>query len=253
MLRSILRVAVVSSVMLGASSALAADAAPTAMGSAGTIFLGAERLFGVSFNNAKSTTSQGGTDVTSTYSRTDIGLLLNANGASAFGEGTYLNPFLIPRLGFDYSVIDNLTVGGSIGFWHASSSTKAEGGGRSQETDGDSVNAFLFAPRVGYIIGLNEKMGIWLRGGLTYYNFGVTHPKTQARNVETSDSVNGLAFSLDPVFVLSPVEHFGLFGGLMADIPLSGSTTNDNGNGTKTSTDLKFQNIGLNFGILGYF
>lgn len=236
MLRTILRAAVVLSAVVAAPSALAAD-----MGSAGTIYIGAERMFGLSFNHEKREPAGG----TVTNSHTDIGLLWNPGLNS---------PYTIPRMGIDFAVIDNLTVGAGLGFWTSSSSTKTETGGTTVDQDGDTTTAVLFSPRVGYMIGLSDRLGIWLRGGFTYFSISSSSP--ERNGTKTTSSSNGLAFSLDPIFVVSPVEHFGFFGGLMVDLPLSGKVkgeTTTGGSTTTNETDTKFQNIGLNFGILGYF
>jgi hypothetical protein len=236
MLRSVLRAAVVLSAVLAASPALAAD-----MGTAGTLYIGAERMFGLSFNHEKQTPAGG----TITNSHTDIGLLWNPGLNS---------PYTIPRMGVDFAVIDNLTVGAGLGFWTSSASRKTEGGGATVDQDGDTTTAILLSPRVGYIIGLSDKVGIWLRGGFTYFSISSSSP--EQNGTKRTNSSNGLAFSLDPIFVVSPVEHFGLFGGLMVDLPLSGKVKGETTTGGSTvtnETDTKFQNIGLNFGVLGYF
>ncbi|MGZ3417723.1 MAG: hypothetical protein ACXWUG_11960 [Polyangiales bacterium] len=244
MLRSILRAAVVLSALVVAPSAIAAD-----LGAAGTIYLGAERMFGVSWNQFK---VDRGVDGTSSYSNTDVGLLWPAS--HTLSDNAVPSPYTIPRIGFDYAIIQNLTIGGAIGFASSSLSTKTERNGASVTQDGDTFTSFLISPRVGYMIGLSDKMGIWLRGGFTFFNLSDKSPEVNGR--KTTNSANGFAFSLDPIFVLSPVEHFGFFGGIMLDLPLTGTLKNETvtpGRTDSTSYDSKATNFGLNFGLLGYF
>lgn len=242
MLRSILRAAVVLSAVVVAPSALAAD-----LGASGTIYLGAERMFGVSANSFKVDR-----DGTSTYSNTDIGLLWGAS--HTLGDNAVPSPYTVPRIGFDYAIIPNLTIGGAIGIASSSLGTKTERNGASVTQDGDTVTSFLVSPRVGYIIGISDSVGIWLRGGFTYFSLSDKGPEVNGR--KNSSSASGLAFSLDPILVLSPVDHFGFFGGLMLDLPLTGTLKNETvqpGQTTSVSYDAKATNFGLNFGLLGYF
>jgi hypothetical protein len=243
MLRTILRAAVVLSAVVAAPSALAAD-----LGASGTIYLGAERMFGVSANSFKVDR----TDGTQTYSNTDIGLLWSAS--HNIGDNAVPSPYTVPRLGFDYAIIPNLTIGGALGFASSSLSVKTDRAGATTTQDGDTVTSFLISPRVGYIIGISDSIGIWLRGGFTYFNISAKSPEVNGR--KTTNSANGLAFSLDPILVLSPVDHFGFFGGLMLDLPLTGTLKNETvqpGRTDSTSVDSKATNFGLNFGLLGYF
>jgi hypothetical protein len=242
MLRSVLRAAVVLSAVVAAPSALAAD-----LGASGTIYLGAERMFGVSANSFKVDR-----DGTSTYSNTDIGLLWTSS--HTLGDNATPSPYTVPRIGFDYAIIPNLTIGGALGFASSSVSIKSERNGATVTQDGDTVTAFLISPRVGYIIGISDSVGIWLRGGFTYFNLSDKGPEVNGR--KSTNSVNGFAFSLDPILVLSPVDHFGFFGGIMVDLPLSGTLKNETvqpGRTDSVSYDAKATNLGLNFGLLGYF
>ena len=99
---------------------------------AGRFTVGAERLFGVawdteteSLNGSKTTTSE-----------TSVSLLTKQASS----------PFSASRIGFDYFVIDGLSVGAALGY--SSVSESVDSGGTSRDLL--SLHGFLFAPRVGY-------------------------------------------------------------------------------------------------------
>lgn len=249
MLRKSLALLAFASVGLASNVAFAQDPAPAGagIGSAGNLIVSAERMFGVAFTSEKSEQTVGGVTTTQTNSDTGFGLLWNP------GTST---PYNVPRVGVDYTVIDGLTVGGSLGFYTQSSKTKQEQGGASQEQDGPSLTALLFAPRVGYMLQFGDTMGLWLRGGVTYYNISSESESTVGANtVKNENGINGLALSLDPAFVITPVSHFGFFAGAMIDFGLTGKSKSESTSGgttTSTEVDQKFNNFGINFGLLGY-
>ncbi len=258
MLRKSLALLAFASVGLASSAAFAQEpvaAAPASVvdggiASAGNLIVSAERLFGFSVAEEKTDQTVGNTTVTRTDSQTSFGLLWN--------PGASTSPYLIPRVGIDYTVIDGLTVGGSLGFYTHSTSSKQEGGGQSREVDGPSLTALMFAPRVGYILQFGDNMGLWLRGGITYYNVSSESESDAAGGtgtVKTETSTSGLALSLDPAFVITPVKHFGFFAGAMIDFGLSGTAKSEQSSGGATTSqevDQKFNNFGINFGLLGY-
>ena len=252
MLRKSLALLAFASIGLASSAALAQETAPADGGiaSAGNLIVSAERLFGFSVAQDKTEQTVGNTTVTQTDSQTGYGLLWN--------PGAISNPYLVPRVGIDYTVIDGLTVGGSLGFYTQSSSTKSESGGQTTDRDGPSLTALMFAPRVGYILQFGDSMGLWLRGGVTYYNVSSERESPApggTGTVKTENSTSGLALSLDPAFVITPVKHFGFFAGAMLDFGLSGTAKSEQSSGGTTQSqeiDQKFNNFGINFGLLGY-
>lgn len=62
-------------------------------------------------------------------------------------------PFDTPRVGFDYFVIDGLSVGGHLGL------------GFYIPSDGDSAAWVALMPRVGYALSLTDKLDVWPRLG----------------------------------------------------------------------------------------
>ena len=139
-------------------------------------------------------------------------------------------PFDVPRLGFDYYIIDGLSLGGSIGY--ASYSSDEDPGLFGEYSD------FIFAPRIGYTWMFSRVVGFWLRGGLTYH----------ATSVEGDDGdESGLAFTAEPTFVFAVTPHFGFTAGVNADFDLVGSR--DEGD---FDSDVHYRSIGIQLGLLGW-
>jgi hypothetical protein len=183
--------------------------------------------------------------------------------AAAPLNATLPNVFTIPRVGFDYTVIPNLTVGGDLVLFFTL------GGNQSKETDDNaggkttaSVNEpkstiFGIAPRVGYILRFTSLLSVWLRGGFSYYTATVTQTLENA-NVQTTTSVNvdQLALDLDPQLVITPIPHFGFTVGLTGDIPLTGGhslTTRTPTNTTSLSASSSLLFVGMTGGLVGWF
>jgi hypothetical protein len=166
--------------------------------------------------------------------------------------------YSIPRLAFDYLVIPGLTVGAALGYLHRSGSGESTNmAGVTTSVDSPSGNGLLFNPRVGYIFDFTPLLSLWARGGFTYYwakNEGTLG------NTTRKESFDGLAITLDPQLVITPVPHFGVTVGPMFDLPLAGSSKGETTTtvGPVTMTDLseakvKITNWGIAAGILGYF
>jgi hypothetical protein len=159
-----------------AATTMARPAAAQAFGNQGDIAFSAERMMGIYFYDEGD-------------SSTHIGLGIAPIGASA-------SPYLLPRLGVDYFIIDNLSIGGSLGF------------GDFDPEHGRATSGALINPRVGYAIEFNRTFGFWPRGGFTYRNFG--------DNQE-------FAFTLEAMFYAAPVEHFAVTFGPLMDIGIAGT------------------------------
>jgi hypothetical protein len=167
----------------GATIARSADA--QAFGNRGDMAFSAERLMGVYFYDEPP-----GGPGPQPSSSTHIGLGIAPIGASA-------SPYLLPRLGFDYFVIDNLSIGGSLGF-----------GDFDPEGNNNATTGAMIAPRVGYALEFSKVIGFWPRGGFTYRNFG--------GNEE-------FALTLEAMFYAAPVEHFAITFGPLMDLGIAGS------------------------------
>ncbi len=63
-----------------------------------------------------------------------------------------------PRAGFDYFIIDGLSLGGNAGL--------------SLNTYGNTSLGYLIAPRIGYAFQFTDTIDLWARGGLGVYGSG---------------------------------------------------------------------------------
>lgn len=193
--------------LLGATSAKAQEQFATK----GTAAFSADRLFGVGLHHGY-TQGDGTTD------STDVGFVWRAPA----------DIYEIPRLSFDYFVIDGLNIGGSIAYASNSGDHGLYGNG-----------AFLLAPRVGYCWMFSRAVGFWLRGGITYDNI----------NYGGGAGEWGLALSAQGMFVISPVDHFAFEVGPTMDITIVGKAYEGRG----PDVNRTYRNIGLiNAGLIGW-
>ena len=218
----------------------------------GTLIVSADRMFGFTSWSARAEQ-----DVPA------VGTVVNKSSYTQFGllwgggvSGT-VNPFAAPRISVDYTVIDGLTIGGSLGFLSDGTKTSGESRGVTSEKDGPTTSGFVFAPRVGYILGFGQNFGLWLRGGITYWTYSSSTDNANGAGVITTDkvSVNGFALNLEPTFVISPVDHFGFYVGGVLDLPLSGKFKDERitpGRTDSTETTYKILNLGLTTGLMGW-
>jgi hypothetical protein len=186
-----------------------------------------------------------------------------AVGNTAVGGSSLPNVYTVPRLGFDYTILPNVTVGGDMVLFFTL------GGTQSQETDNNaggkatmSVSApkstiFGMAPRGGYILRFTNLVSLWLRGGFSFYTATVRQTVSND-NVQTTTSANvdQLALDLDPQLVITPIPHFGFTSGLTADLPLTGghsltTTTPNTSASASASSSLLF--VGITCGVIGWF
>jgi hypothetical protein len=237
-------------------------------GEKGQLIFSADRL--VPFlgytNNSSGTTTSGGSISLFYGNNSWIGTSTGA-GPGAAGATTYAwgNPtfYTAPRLGFDYTVIANLTVGGNfvLAFPTGGNASSCTGNVCTQN-DTPGGNVWGLTPRAGYIIGIPEMMAIWLRGGLSYYHanrsLSEAVPGCPAANVTDNSGVFGL--DLEPQFVVTPVKHFAFEIGPTLDWGFAGNATHEEpvlalpcGSTTKTSQGYTSLFFGVTGGIFGWF
>lgn len=192
-------------------------------GKQGDAVFAGERLFG--FNSTSVDVEAPGDDVE--YDRTSFSLGWR-------GSQGIVGPYEVPRLAFDYLVIDSLSVGGSLGF--ASISEDFDGGPFDASGDGTS---FIFAPRVGYIYMFNDVIGIWPRGGFTYHS----------ENVDDQYDANGFGLNIECMFPIVPTEHFGFLVGPTLDLDFTGSRDPD---GPADDFDYTYTTFGIQAGLFGW-
>lgn len=177
--------------------------------------LGAERLFG--FYALDTTVELPGDDLH--RDRSSVG----------FGYQQPIGLFDVPRLAFDYFVVPNLSIGGSLGFFTFDPDT--------DDDDSDEVDGFLFSPRVGYAVPFNEEWGVWPRGGLTY-----------ADREGGAAVLEQTALSLEVPFYFMPARNVGFTASILFDIGLTGETRV---NGVRRDYDEDL--LGVAFGIFARF
>ena len=242
-------------------------------GNQGEFIFSADRLFPV-LGYSRVSQDQAGqlppndTKITNSEESSGLGFFWGGSPGYAVDLGgnaaTIPNVFTVPRLGFDYTIIPNVTIGGDLVAFFTL------GGSQSQETDnnggGKQTNSvsepkstiFGIAPRGGYILHLTDMFALWLRGGFSFYTATVKQTVDNNNNNQVTTSVNfdQFALDLDPQLVITPVPHFGFTVGLTADIPLAGghSVSVDQPNSsTSVSAGSSLMFIGVTGGIIGWF
>ena len=230
--------------------------AGAAFGSAGQPIVSADRLFGVYFWSVKSQADATPADPNpqiATQSGTAINLLWGSD--SSFVAGGTADVYSVPRLAFDYTVIDHLSVGGSIGYLNRSGKTETTMDGVTTSRDSPTGFALLFSPRVGFAIALSPMVAIWPRLGITYFTASTQSTNMAMPPTTTKTTLNGFALSMDAELVITPLSHVGFTVGPMLDLPLSGRMKIERTGGTNnlTESSAKITNYGLTAGLLVYF
>jgi hypothetical protein len=111
----------------------------------------------------------------------------------------------------DYFVIDNLSIGGFIGWDYTTSG------------DNDS-SRFSIGPRVGYNLPFSDLISIWPKAGFSFAHTSntVTTPGPNDSEVSVSNSADAFALNLFVPVVFHPVRHFFAGFGPFLDTDLSG-------------------------------
>ena len=275
MVRRLTAVAAGVGVMLVGSLAHAQSSGES-FGSQGQFIISADRLMPVlGYSRASSTEPQtppaGVTKVTDSEDSSSLGFFWGGtpgfNGVvgipGAPASIPITNFYTVPRLGFDYTIIPNVTIGGDlILFFTLGGSASHEvfnnGGGTSTTTTNEPTNTtFGIAPRGGYILHLSDLFSLWLRGGFSFYTLTWKQSSTVGTTTTTlSANYNQFALDLDPQLVITPFPHFGFTVGLTGDIPLAGGhsfTSNTGGTTSSISAGSSLMFIGLTGGLVGWF
>jgi hypothetical protein len=203
-MRKLIFTTVAAAVVLAASAA----SADPRLGYKGDAALSADRIMGITWSRRHRELGN--------QSQND-----NVTGVTFMWRGDVQpTPFEAPRLSFDYFVIDSLNIGGTVGY-------------ASYGDDADEAH-FLLAPRVGYLFGISDAWGFWLRGGLTYHS--VSRPG--------NGDEDGFAFTAEGMFTVTPVDHFGFVFGPTFDMDFTGSVGD---------ADQSYRSFGINAGLVGWF
>ena len=176
-----------------------------------------------------------------TQSRLSIALMNNAPFEA------YSSFYNLPRVGFDWLPIQNLTLGGATWLYMDLQATDTPSGGSSK--DQPKLTYWGIAPRVGYIVPMGDKASFWPRAGVEYHS---------VTSSDGSVAVNQFAVEVEAMLVISPWNHFGFTVGPTADIPISGKRTiavpgTGGAAATSTSVDSAMLQVGLSAGMLGHF
>jgi hypothetical protein len=212
--------------MIGAAVALGAGPAlaQATFGPQGTAAFSGDRLFG--FYSVNVEVEPPAPSPSFEYEYTTFGI--------AWQGPNHRSPYTVPRLSFDYFVIDSLSIGGSIAY---ASFDEDEPG----NDDDDDSSAFLFAPRVGYVWMFSDVIGFWLRGGFTYHSY-------DDEGVIGDFEEHAFALTVDPVFVITPVTHFGFVVGPLLDVSITGERESGG-----VDADISYTNFGIAAGVIGWF
>jgi hypothetical protein len=226
------------------------------LGSQTQLIISADRFVHVlSFNSTKETFNED-PNHTETTSGTATSILLGTDLAAGGTVHT------IPRVGFDFAIIPHLTIGGGIPLAFTLGGTnKVERDQNNQtvtvETDAPSVTVIGIAPRVGYILGFSDLFGLWLRGGVAFYSVRTSFEnQNNNTNVRVTNKDSIFSLDLDPQFIIVPMEHFFINVGLLMNVPITGSRTQENVTGNTTRTvdhDLTIWHFGASAGLGGWF
>ncbi len=236
------RTLIVGAVLLGLSlPAMAQDAGggSAQLGAQGQKVFGADRLFGIS--NFKGTLEVDGFE--SSISGTSVNLLAGPPLTGDY-ELMSINPFAVPRLTFDYFVADNLSVGGSAGYFSINSEWENDD---NEQGDFPETRGYVFAPRVGYVLPLADNFGAWLMGSLHYVK-----STTDDSEADFEVTITLIDVSAQGMLYFIPTPGFALMAGVVADIGVGGEIEAKSSGGTEKA-DAKFRNIGLTTGLIGYF
>jgi len=195
----------------------------------GTFVLGAERLTGIFHSDVK---------VDPDYSDGTTTIALFGMGTTGLlGGGVGIGTMQLPRIGFDGFVIDGLSIGGSFVVFNAAD-------------DNGSETDFLLAPRVGYAYMFSSVIGIWPRGGLSYWH--ASYSPNRGRDF-ADGSAHAFAFDVDCPLLIFPAKAFAITVGPLLDVSFGGKWSRQTGNGTEISNDLSVTQFGLSAGIAGFF
>ncbi len=265
MLRAIVVTSAAALVVLsaGSSSAQTTAATGTSFGEQGEFILGIDRLVPLlAFQSESTSETANGTTSTISDSRSSIDFLQNPFGVySGNGSPNFYN---VPRLGLDYVVIPNLTIGGnvivgfSVGGTHEQQTTTGSTT-TTKDTSEPSFTLLGISPRVGYIFALSDLFAFWPRAGFSFYSLKTTTPVTDKMgNTTETDSTTFTQFALDVegMFVWTPLPHFGVTGGPILDIPVTGSANSAatiQSMTTTTTASFSSWHIGAGVGVISYF
>lgn len=204
--------------MVAFSLAISVPAGAQLLGAQGDAVFGAERLFGIRGERVYEDNPNPQPDLEDNHTVISIGLTRTEV------------PYNIPRLTFDYLVVDKVSVGGALGYMT-----------RDQRREGigsQTSNLFVLAPRTGFLHMFGRVGGIWPRGGLTYHRAAA----------EDAFVESGLGVNLECYFPFVFTPHFGMLVGLAFDQTLTANRDPENG----VDYPVSYRSVGLQLGLFGW-
>lgn len=190
-----------------------------------------ERVGGIAYGKASSSEGNGEDSVSVT----------------SFGVGGVTpNPFAIPRLGVDFILPSNLTLGGAVGFSRVSGSVSStNNSGTTRSEDIGSVFLYTLTPRIGYRIPVSDRIDFTPRAGLTLAGASLS----PGEGSNGSASIFAVAVGADAPFAFRLTDSFNLLAGAAIDYTVSAtvtsqSTTTVSGpGGTTTSSSTNSEDV----------
>jgi len=166
-------------------------------------------------------------------------------------QGQAFNPATAPRATFDFVIGGGLTLGGALGYMSRSGEVKTTVEGVSVTVDDATYSAVLFNPRVGYMIRTSPMLSIWIKGGLSVYQFKVEEPEIEG-DPGFEQTFTGTQLTIDPALVLTPVDHVGILISPVIDQALTGNWELSS-DGVSTEENYRWSNYGVSAGLAGFF
>jgi hypothetical protein len=250
-----------AAVVISSSSAEAADT--RGFGEKSQLILSADRLVPVFSYTSASSTTLGPNTIELTRSESGAGMSLLLGRNVGINETFMVNPHTIPRVAVDFTIIPRLTLGAALAFgFGLGGSTRDESVSPgnvvvARESDAPTATVVGLAPRGGYILPLTNWIAFWPRAGVAFYSVSSDRDIIENNAVvgSRSDTDTHLSLDLDPQFVFVPVEHFFFHVGPLANIPLSGTRSQETTEGPRTdrrSNDISLFHFGITAGIGGW-
>jgi hypothetical protein len=176
-----------------------------------------------------------------------------------------INVHTLPRIAFDFTIIQHLTlgIGFALGFGLGGTDKNEFLQGQVKTTrsvDAPTATAIGIAPRVGYVIPFHDYLAFWPRLGFAFYSLSAKTERVQNNNPNTIDTVSltdtFFSLDLDPQLAIVPLEHFFFHVGPLINIPLTGSRSIKTTTGPTTvsvSNDTSLFHVGISGGLGGWF
>jgi hypothetical protein len=214
-------------------------AAQTRLGDKRQLVISAENLFGWTTQRVGLSPPGGDVSVTSSH----VGFLFTGSREQDVGLASPVGT----QIGGHYFVMPSLSIGGTIGFDTRGASTTTPVANGTLTQDQADETTFVLLPKVGYTLALNDVIGFWFRGGI-----GIAHVSSSGVGNGPDLSDTFWLFSLDALFTVTPVQHFGFYVGPETNLSFTGSHTSTARNGVETSFGASYRNFAIGTGLFGY-